>query len=455
MASVSLAMDTAFTYQGQLKGSDGVPLTATCDLTFALYDALNAGTQIGTVPQTGVTVTNGLFITNLDFGSSAFDGSARWLEISAKCGSDASYTTLSPRQELTPTPYAIHAGSAIFENYSGVVRNTGTHATDDFVFGSAQLANATGTADDARLFFDKSKGAFRAGRVEGTQWNDANVGLYSFAAGFDTIARGNLATVGGGFLNTASSDYTTISGGSANTASGDYATVAGGYMNTASNISATVTGGDGNTAAGEYSLAAGRRAKATNAGCFVWGDSTDADVTCNVENRWVARATGGVYFYTTAQLATGVYVSAGGGSWVTFSDRNAKEHFAPVNPQEVLVKVAALPIQTWNYKTQDPCIRHIGPVAQDFRAAFGLGENDTTISTVDPDGVALAAIQGLYQMVQERDATIAALQARMATLEQQQAQLIAQQATIDLLLQRLTALEQAAHTPVAQVDIRQ
>jgi trimeric autotransporter adhesin len=81
------------------------------------------------------------------------------------------------------------------------------------------------------------------------------------------------------------------------------------------------------------------------------------------------------------------------------SDRNAKENFAPTNPREVLDKVAALPLATWNYKTQDKSIRHIGPTAQDFHTAFGVGENDRTITTVNAAGVALAAIQGLNQKV--------------------------------------------------------
>ena len=84
------------------------------------------------------------------------------------------------------------------------------------------------------------------------------------------------------------------------------------------------------------------------------------------------------------------------------SDRNAKTNFAQVNAEEVLAKVAALPLSTWNYKSQAEDIRHIGPMAQDFKAAFGVGETDTGITTVDADGVALAAIQGLNEKVEVR-----------------------------------------------------
>ena len=84
-----------------------------------------------------------------------------------------------------------------------------------------------------------------------------------------------------------------------------------------------------------------------------------------------------------------------GSTWLNSSDRNLKENFAPVDPAQVLEKVEALPISEWNYKRDGAAKRHIGPVAQDFYAVFGVGDNDTTISTIDPSGVALAAIQAL------------------------------------------------------------
>jgi len=91
------------------------------------------------------------------------------------------------------------------------------------------------------------------------------------------------------------------------------------------------------------------------------------------------------------------------------SDRNAKEHFQTVNPREVLAKVSALPITEWQYKADkanNASSRHIGPMAQDFSAAFALGQDDKHISVVDEGGVALAAIQGLNEKVDERDARI-------------------------------------------------
>jgi hypothetical protein len=98
------------------------------------------------------------------------------------------------------------------------------------------------------------------------------------------------------------------------------------------------------------------------------------------------------------------------------SDRNIKDRFRDLDPRDVLAKVAQLPIQTWIFK-DDPDVRHVGPMAQDFYAAFNVGPDDKHIATVDADGVALAAIQGLNEVVQEKDAKITALEKRLAELE--------------------------------------
>jgi hypothetical protein len=87
------------------------------------------------------------------------------------------------------------------------------------------------------------------------------------------------------------------------------------------------------------------------------------------------------------------------------SDRNAKEHLHRVEGTEVLAKLAAMPMFTWNYRT-DPNVRHIGPMAQDFRGAFGFGDDEKHIGIVDAEGVALAAIQELYRMNLEKDQQI-------------------------------------------------
>jgi uncharacterized coiled-coil protein SlyX len=99
------------------------------------------------------------------------------------------------------------------------------------------------------------------------------------------------------------------------------------------------------------------------------------------------------------------------------SDRNAKEQFKPVNAREVLAKVVGLPITEWQYKTQSDA-RHIGPMAQDFREAFALGRDEKHITSVDADGVALAAIQGLNEVVREQREAIEKLESRNRELEE-------------------------------------
>lgn len=99
------------------------------------------------------------------------------------------------------------------------------------------------------------------------------------------------------------------------------------------------------------------------------------------------------------------------------SDRNLKKNFTTVDPGEILNQVAALPIQQWAYRSEEDTVRHVGPMAQDFHAAFHLGANDTTIATVDADGVALAAIQGLNRKLEEKETEIAGLKERILRLE--------------------------------------
>lgn len=88
------------------------------------------------------------------------------------------------------------------------------------------------------------------------------------------------------------------------------------------------------------------------------------------------------------------------------SDRNAKENFAEVDEAGILDKLLELPVTTWNYRSQDPSIRHIGPTAQDFHAAFGVGDSATGINDVDAHGVSMAAIKGLCRKLETRNAEL-------------------------------------------------
>jgi hypothetical protein len=103
--------------------------------------------------------------------------------------------------------------------------------------------------------------------------------------------------------------------------------------------------------------------------------------------------------------------------FVVTSDRDLKEAFAAIDSQQILDKVANLPITEWEYKADRADTRHLGPVAQDFRSAFGLGKDDRHINAMDGVGVSLAAIKGLCERLEEKDAEIEYLKAELAEIK--------------------------------------
>jgi hypothetical protein len=316
------------------------------------------------------------------------------------------------------------AGGGAPLNSDPDVFNEGPHAiTDSYatIGGGSNNAVGNGNADVNDAPF---------GTIAGGNGNQVVAKLGAIGGGYDNLA-GDSAFVGGGQANTAAGPMTTVAGGGENEAryAGAFvgggrfnlardqmSTVAGGYSNQALGQYSMVAGGLSSVAAGDYGFAAGRRAKAANDGCFVWADSTDADISCGSVNRFVARATGGVWFYSGIAPSTGVTLAAGSGSWSSISDRAVKDNVAAVDPADILERLAAMPVAAWNYAAQSKDVRHIGPMAQDFHAAFHVGEDERFISVVDAQGVAFAAIQGLHALVREKDAQIEALRREMEDL---------------------------------------
>jgi hypothetical protein len=239
--------------------------------------------------------------------------------------------------------------------------------------------------------------------VSGGLGNVAGGTSATVAGGTNNTASATHATVGGGSNNAASgSNGATVSGGLGNAASGLVAAVGGGAQNIASGLAATVGGGDRNTAAGDLSFVAGTRAKNTNAahdGVFLFADSTNADFNSSAANEFAVRASGGYRFRTNSTLSTGCNLPAGSGTFSCTSDERTKRDFEPVNPSDVLVRLTQLPVRTWRFKSEASSVRHIGPTSQDFRRAFGLGTDETSIGLPDADGVALAAIKALNTKV--------------------------------------------------------
>lgn len=280
------------------------------------------------------------------------------------------------------------------------------------------------------------------GTISGGDGNTAGV-FGTVPGGNGNIASGNNSTASG-YFNTASGIYSTAFGdyntaqayaatasGENNSASGEASTALG-VGNTAGGYSATALG-NSNSAGGAYSFAGGTGAtvRSTAQGgpdnnSFVWSDGSGG-ISSSGTNQFDVRAAGGVTFQTNASgLFTGCQIAAGGGAWSCSSDRNVKRGFAPVSLQQVLRKIAGLWISTWSYKADPSHTRHIGPVAQDFKSAFGVGNDPRSIGLLDEGGVALAGVKGLYQLAQEQQtlmqrqqAEIAALQAQLTALKRQ------------------------------------
>lgn len=259
-------------------------------------------------------------------------------------------------------------------------------AYDNLSFTGGIPAEGSGT----RMMWYPEKAAFRVGYIDGTQWDDANVGYFSFAAGENARS------------------------------SGDYG-VSLGARNVAAGLS-TFAVGEQNTASGAASVAMGYHAH-TNArqGSFVFADRSTVDTLragVNHSANW--RVSGGFRIFTSSNLSTGVTVQSGAvvsnwgqssaviststgaylstaGIWTNTSDVNRKHLFENISGEDILMKIRSLPVTRWSYRVDKDNIRHIGPMAQDFYAAFKLGDNDKAIGTVDADGVALAGIKALEE----------------------------------------------------------
>jgi hypothetical protein len=292
--------------------------------------------------------------------------------------------------------------------------------------------------------------------IGGGQSNTAGTGGV-VGGGDGNIAGGLDTTVGGGNGNVAGGSYSTIGGGSENVSSGTFGSVvAGGQRNQASANWSAVAGGADNVASGIFSFAAGYNLRANQNNCFMlggWSNTSLVAANClgthdilrmaflsgmSVEYYFPRDDGGGQRWVHIGQNIAGQTIATWTGAslsdtgvWNNASDRNLKDEFTPIDTEDVLARVAALPIQRWHYRKDVPDVRHIGPVAQDFHAAFGLGDSDKAIGTIDADGVALAAIQGLNRK----------LEARSEQIERLERALGAREHALDALMERLADLE--------------
>jgi trimeric autotransporter adhesin len=624
LAGNVLAQSSAFNYQGRLADA-GTAATGTFQFQFKLFDAVSGGSQIGsTLTDVPVTVANGVFSVSLDFGSAAFTGGDRFLDVAVRKTAGDPYTPLTPRQKINSAPYSTKAANATTaDNFSGnlsgdvtgtqnstVVTNVGgqtstniansvqatTNATSvntpntivkrdangrfvtsgvtfgdgttlttanvgngvnlltsqnnwtgqntfstgislnntnivnlanpvsstdaankqyvdantiRFVPGTEQLSvgDANGTATminlrgqstccgqtsgfaDFKVFQNGSfvatgnlgigtspmegkgyrtswhtyKGAFRSGYAD-TEWNDANVGFFSWAGGSNSTASG-LYALAFGDTNSAESTSSIVFGsgnqvkgaagfsaGAGNrvcdtygVALGNNARSGGPFINGKCDPEtfnlrglAAVAIGYNVTADQDHSMALGKFASNNGfQGTFIWSDGSaqaSADTFRNTaNNEFAARATGGFRFRTNLGGTTGCNLPAGSGVFNCTSSRFTKENFLDVKGGDVLSKLRLIPISSWNYTDEGSKVRHLGPMAEDFFAQFGLGVGNTSIGVQDLAGVSIAAVKELDTQLQEKNAEIERLQTELKQMKASQTELE----------KRLAAIEQA------------
>ena len=296
------------------------------------------------------------------------------------------------------------------------------------------------TGGGTRFMWFPCRGAVRFGRVPNgwANWDDVNIGDFTFAGGDNVSARADGAFafgkqvavtkqfgVGFGYNVTVSADVG-FSAGAYNKCTG-FACTAIGFTNTASG-QGSVALGYRNSATGDYSVALGHRASSRgHDGTFAFGDASTTDSVRNqVDNEFRVRAKGGIVLRTSMNANeapgvngnTGCDLPSGSGSWSCASSRHVKENVANVDGEEVLTRVRDIPVTTWNYIAEGKQVRHMGPFAQDFYAAFGLGTDSASIGMIDINGVNLAAIKALQERTAELRAAQSALEAKSERLDQ-------------------------------------
>jgi hypothetical protein len=319
------------------------------------------------------------------------------------------------------------------------------------------------TGDGYRMMWHPFKAAFRAGHAGGAgQWDDAKIGFYSWAGGTRSIASGTQSLAFGDRAE--ASGQTAVALGSQTRAAGSMsfahglgsqamsqASIAIGlhaYAGLSARNAPNFTGGATAigyevTADADYSTAMGVRASTNGKiGSFVWGGTSTTSLVDSVmaqaNGEFVARAPGGFRFRTNPSLSTGCDLPTGSGVFSCSSSRTLKDDFQTVDGEDVLSHLRAMPVMSWKFIEEHPGVKHIGPFAEDFYAAFGLGDSNTAIGLNDLAGVGIAASKALEQRTAELREENAALRRDVAELRARQAELDKRLAEMQRLIESAT-----------------
>ncbi len=336
---------------------------------------------------------------------------------------------------------------------------SGSPATDRMRVDSAGGVVAMGTIGQGiipttgagwRMMWHPQKVAFRAGYVDGAQWDESNIGYFSWAGGALTTAAGIYSFAMGNQNNVQMGAQAGMAVGSGNFISStgsfgvalglnndvlDHAGVAIGQNNSADGDAAVAIGYT-STADADYSMAFGYRASTNGrTGAKVFGDASTTDsIEAVANNEFAVRAAGGFRFRSNATLTNGCNIAAGGASITCASSKTLKENFGEVDGSDILQRMRRIPVNTWNYIDEGRQSRHLGPFAEDFWREFSLGTEPLAIGHLDIDGVNFAGVKALDERTTRQGADIEALRARNAALETRNAELEARLARLEALM---------------------
>ena len=313
--------------------------------------------------------------------------------------------------------------SALYANTTGGLNTAnGNSAMEDNTTGGGNTASGAWTlSEDTTGSYNTGVGIYAGQTLDRSAMTESNNTFLGAGSAASTGSLSNATAIGSNAEVTASNAMVL---GSINGTNGATADTYVGIGTTAPTSVLTVSGVDSsangfaasiklaNTASGgaNWYLRTGATGTNTPAGGFSLANDNSYWMTINGGNGDVGL--GGLTSPShPLTMADGAYEDSG--AWTNASDRNLKEAFQPVDEASLLTKLNTIPMQTWRYKSESAAVRHLGPMAQDFHAAFALGQDDKHISTVDEGGVALAAIQQLYREGLKKDAQIRAQQAQI------------------------------------------